>query len=310
MTFKVTILGNGSAKPTLNRHHSAYALNVHEQFYLVDCGEGTQRRLIQNGISSLRINAIFVSHLHGDHVFGLIPLLSSMSLNGRTTALDIYAPEPFGEILDMHIKYFDMKFDFPLNYIPVNTREHAMIYENKVMQVWTIPLRHRVPCCGYLFKEKEPARNVRKEAIARYGLGVEQIVKIKGGEDLVLEDGRLVKNDELTYRPYVPRSYAYCSDTQMSGNVAKLVEGVSLLYHEATFADADKLLAKKMGYATTVQAANTAVKSGAGRLLIGHFSSRYKDNEVLLAEAREVFPNTDLARENATFEIPVEKVSM
>ncbi len=310
MTFKVTILGNGSAKPTINRHHSAHVLNIHEQFYLVDCGEGTQRRLIENGVSSLRINAIFVSHLHGDHVFGLIPLLSSMCLNGRTTALNIYAPEPFGEILDFHIRHFDIKADFSLNYIPVDTRENKMVYENKVMEVWTIPLRHRVPCCGYLFREKEPALNVRKNVIARYGLGIEQIVRAKAGEDVALEDGRTLRNDEITYRPYAPRSYAYCSDTQMSGKVAKLVSGVDLLYHEATFMDAERALAKKMGHATTVQAANTAVKSGAGRLLIGHFSSRYKSDDVLLAEARNVFPNTDLACENVTFEIPVVKVSL
>ncbi len=309
MTFKVTILGNGSAKPTIDKHHSAHALNVHEQFYLIDCGEGTQRRLIANGINLLKINAVFISHLHGDHVYGLFPMLSSMCLMGRTTALTIYAPKPLGEILETHNRYFDLKIGFPLNVVEVDTCKHQMVYENNVMEVWTVPLRHRVSCCGYCFKEKTPRLNVRKEAIERYGLGVEQIVHVKNGEDAVLADGRTIPNSELTYLPYTPRSYAYCSDTQMSGKVAKLVDGVDLLYHEATFSDADKALAKQMGHSTTVQAAKTAVKCGAKRLLIGHFSARYKNLEQLLDEARTIFPQTYLATEGTTFEISVQRLA-
>lgn len=307
MTFKVTILGSSSAKPSVKKHHSAHTLNAYEQFYLIDCGEGTQRRLMECGINPMRINAVFISHLHGDHVFGLFPLISTLGLQGRKVPLDIYAPHPMEEILESHYRWFDTKLPFEVRFHEVDTRQHALIYENNVMEVWTIPLRHRTPCCGYLFREKEPGLNVHKEAIAKYNLGIAQITSAKRGEDILVDGVGLIPNAELTYKPFTPRSYAYLSDTLYSGKAVSLVKGVDLLYHEATFAAIEKSLAKDTGHSTTHQAAKVAVESGAGKLLIGHFSSRYKDDSLLLNEAREIFPNTDLAEEGKTFEIAVKK---
>lgn len=303
MTFKVTVLGSGSAKPTIHRHHSAHALNVHEQFYLVDCGEGTQNRLIECGINLLKLNAVFISHLHGDHVFGLFPMISSMGLMGRRTPLMVFAPAPFGEVLEYHRKYFDANLPFEIVYREVDTRRNDLVYENRVMEVWSIPLRHRTPAAGYLFREKAPGLNVRKEAIELYGLGIAQINAAKRGEEITDAQGNVIEN--VTYAPYTPRSYAYCSDTQYSGKVAGIVAGVNLLYHEATFADADKALARETGHSTAAQAAKVAAEAGVDRLLIGHFSGRYKDEEMLVREAREVFPETYEAKELHTYEIPL-----
>lgn len=307
MTFKVTILGSSSAKPSVRKHHSAQVVNLYEQYYLVDCGEGTQLRLMECGINPLKINTVFISHIHGDHSYGLLPMISTLGLMGRKTPLDVYAPKPFGEIMECHFKYFDLKLPFEVIWHEVDTRTNSLIYENKVMEVWTIPLRHRVPCAGYLFKEKTPPKNICKEAVDKYNLGIAQIVSVKNGENLVLDSGEMVKNEDLTYTPFVPRSYAYISDTHYSGRAVTLSEGVNLMYHEATFADRDKTLAKETGHSTTLQAARAALTAGADKLIIGHFSSRYKVEEELLEEARTLFPETYIAEEGVTFTIPIKK---
>lgn len=261
------------------------------------------------GISPMKINAIFITHLHGDHLFGLFPLISTLGLQGRKVPLDIYAPQPLEEFLECHYRWFDTQLPYEVRFHAVDTREHTMVYENNVMEVWTIPLRHRTPCCGYLFREKEPGLNVRKDAIAEYELGVAQITSAKRGEDVTLADGRVVENKKLTYIPYAPRSYAYLSDTLYSGKAVSLVSGVDLLYHEATFAAVEKSLAKDTGHSTTHQAAKAAATAGAGRLLIGHFSSRYKDDQMMLDEARQIFPETYLAEEGKSFEIPLKRLT-
>lgn len=308
MTFKITVLGTGSARPTIERHHSAHALNVHEQFYLIDCGEGTQTRLLECGINPLKLNAAFITHLHGDHVYGLLPLISSMGLMGRRTPFHVYAPSPMGEVMKDHYKYFDTNLPFEVVYHEIDTTKHKMVYENSVMEVWSIPLRHRLPTSGYLFREKTPALNVRKEAIEKYGLGIAQITAAKRGEDVFDADGQLIaRNEELTYTPYSTRSYAYCSDTLYSARAAGLVKGVDILYHEATFGEDNKAMAKETGHSTASQAAKAAVKAEAGKLLIGHFSSRYKDASVLVEEARAIFPATEAAEELHTYEIPVNR---
>ena len=307
MTFKVTILGSGSAKPSITKHHSAQVVNLYEQHYLVDCGEGTQNRLLRAGVSPLKINAVFISHLHGDHVFGLFPLISSMGLMGRKVPLHVFAPNPFGEIKENHFRYFDTELPFEVVWHEVHTTAHELLYENNVMEVWSVPLRHRVPTAGFLFREKTPGLNVRKEKIAELGLGVAQITAAKRGEDVTLADGRVVPNGELTYVPYPPRSYAYLSDTNYSGKAVSLVKGVDLLYHEATYADNMRKEAKQRGHATTLQAVKAARESGAKRLIIGHFSSRYKDDSVLLDECLTEFAETYLAEEGKTFEIVPQK---
>ena len=301
MSIAVTILGNSSAKPTATGHPSAQVVNVNEQYFLVDAGEGVQRQMARRGISALKLRAVFLSHLHGDHMYGLFPLLSTLGLYGRRTPLRIYAPRPFGEMLECFLRLCETNLPYTPEWVEVDTTKHQIIFENDTTEVWSLPLRHRIPTAGYLFRQKEPALNVKKYAIERYDLTVGQIVQAKRGEDVVLDSGEVLSNDAITYRPYGALSYAYCSDTNYSARLARMVEGVDVLYHEATYAADMRKTAKERGHSTTEDAAKVAKMAGAGRLLIGHFSSRYKDLSQLLGEAREVFPATDIAAEGETF---------
>lgn len=297
MTFQVTILGCSSARPSPSRHHTAHVLNVHEQFFLVDCGEGTQYQLARYGINPLKLNVIFISHLHGDHTYGIFGLLSTMAMMGRQRALEIVAPRPFAEMLRSHFSFFQIELPYPLEIKEVDARLSEEVWSNRTMTVTTIPLRHRVPCCGYLFRERMPGLNVHKESIELYGLDPAQIAALKRGEDITLANGLLLPNGEGAYRPYEPRSYAFCSDTTASGKVASIVEGVDLLYHESTYMQDNKALAAKTGHSTALQAARIALKAGVRYLLLGHYSSRYKDLGPLLDEARAEFPETILGRD-------------
>lgn len=303
MGFSVTILGNSSAKPTPHAHPSSQVVNLNEQYYLVDAGEGVQQQLIRRGINPLRLRAVFISHLHGDHCFGLFPLIATLGLEGKRTPLDIYAPTPMGEILEYHRRYFWDDLPYEVKWHEVRTTEHAIIMQNNTLEVWSIPLRHRVPTAGYLFKEKQPGRNVDKFKIEKYGLSIAQIVAAKRGEDITLEDGQIIPNDELTYIPYQARSYAYLSDTAYSAKAAERVHGVDLLYHETTYSTSEAMFAKGRGHSTTIEAAKVAAKAEAKRLIIGHFSSRYKSHETLVEECRTIFPNSDIAAEGMTFNI-------
>lgn len=307
MTFSVTILGAASAKPSATRHQSSQLVNHCGQYFLIDAGEGVQSRLVRVGVNPMRLTAVFISHLHGDHIFGLFPMISTLGLMGRKRPLHIYAPNPFGEILEYHLRYFDTQLPYEIVWHELHTTQHELLFENGVLEVWSVPLRHRVPTAGFLFREKPAGLNVRKEAIDRYDLGVAQITLAKRGEDVVLASGEIVPNGELTYTPWSPRSYAYLSDTNYSGKAVSLVKGVDLLYHEATYAADMRRDAKDRGHATTHDAARAAVESGAQRLIIGHFSSRYKDEQVLVEECRELFAESYIAEEYKTFEIPMKK---
>lgn len=276
-------------------------MNVDEQYYLVDAGEGVQKQMFRYGINPLKLRGIFISHLHGDHVFGVFPLISTLGLYGRRTPLKIFAPRPFGEILESHLRYFDTDLPYEVEWVEVDTTAHRIIFENNSLEVWSIPLRHRVPASGYMFREKMPELNVNKFKIERYGLSVKQIVAAKRGEDIALEDGTVIPNTEITYLPRQPKTYAYCSDTNRSAMVARRVKGADLLYHEATYAAAERRQAKERGHSTSVDAAEIALAAEAKRLIIGHFSSRYKEPSVLLDEARAVFPATDIATEGETY---------
>lgn len=303
MSFNITILGSASAKPTASRHPSAQVVNVHEQHFLVDAGEGVQQQLIRCGINPLKLRAVFISHLHGDHVYGLFPLISSLGLYGRKTALRVFAPAPFGEMLACHLRYFDSELPYPVVWSEVDTTQHALLMENRTLEVWSIPLRHRVPCAGFLFREKRPPLNVDKFPIAKYGLTIAQITAAKRGEDVTLASGEVIPNAELTYCPYEPRSYAYLSDTNFSAKAATLCKGVDLMYHEATYAAAEQRIARERGHSTTADAAKAALKAGAHRLVIGHYSSRYKDEGVLVEEAQRLFPETYPATEGTCYTI-------
>lgn len=302
MPLKVTILGATSAKPSVSGHPSAQAVNVSEQLYLVDAGEGVQQQMFRNGLNPLRLRAVFISHLHGDHVFGLFPLLSTMGLYGRQVPLKVFAPAPFGEILEGYLRWFDDHLPYTVEWVEVDTTVHEKIFENRTLEVWSIPLRHSLRSAGYLFREKEAPRNVDKFMIERHGLTIQQIVAAKRGEDIVLDDGTVLPNGRLTYVAHPAVSYAYCSDTSFSARAAEIVAGVDLLYHEATYAESERSVAGERGHSTAKQAAEIARRAGAGRLLIGHFSSRYKEPQLLLDEARSVFARTDIAVEGQTFE--------
>ncbi len=308
MTFSVTILGAASAKPSASRHQSSQLISHCGQYFLVDAGEGVQSRLVRVGVNPMRLTAIFISHLHGDHIFGLFPMISTLGLMGRRKPLHIFAPNPFGEILEYHKRYFDSELPYEIIWHELHTTQHELLFENGVLEVWSVPLRHRVPTAGFLFREKPAELNVRKEAIKRYNLGVAQITLAKRGEDVTLESGEVIPNKELTYIPWEPRSYAYLSDTNYSAKAVKLVKGVDLLYHEATYAAEVQRQAKSRGHSTTRDAARAAVESGAGRLIIGHFSSRYKDEQVLVEECREIFPESYIAEEYKSFEIEMKKL--
>ena len=303
MSFKITILGSASAKPTINRHPSGQVVSIHEQYYLVDAGEGVQQQLIRYGVNPLKIREVFISHLHGDHVYGIFPLISTLGLYGKRTPLKIYAPAPFGEMLEAHLKFFDKELPYEVEWVEVDTTKHSLLMENRTIEVWSIPLRHRVPTAGYLFREKEPPLNVEKFKILKYGLPIEQITAAKRGEDVWTAGGEQIPNSELTYRPYAPRAYAYLSDTNFSAKAATLCHGVDILYHEATYAAAEQRIAKERGHATTTDAAKAARKAEARKLLIGHFSARYKELEPLVEECRALFPESYLALEGETHTI-------
>jgi len=303
VVFELTILGSSSALPTSQRYPSAHVLNAHEHFFLIDCGEGTQMQLRKYSIKYGRIHNIFISHLHGDHVFGLYGLLSSMNLSGRESPMRLYAPEAFRNILYTHLSDFDIHLNFDIDFIALQETEPVKIFEDKNISVISFPLRHRVPTFGFLFREKERERNILKEAISKYNIPLSEIHKIKKGSDFYTADGKCIPNGEISTDPPKPRSFAYCSDTMYFKRLSEFVRGVDLLYHEATFSSDNKDLAAKTGHSTSEQAARTAHDAGVGKLIIGHFSARYKDINPLLEEAKKVFPLTIAAEEGSV--IPV-----
>ncbi len=315
MEFSLTTLGTASALPTANRYPSAHVLSVHERLFLIDCGEGTQMQMRKAGIPFSKIDSIFISHLHGDHIFGLFGLLSTIALNGRTNTLNIFAPENFSKILSFFLEQFGEGIKYEIVHKVVKCSEPQLIFTTKQVDVYSFPLLHRVETYGYLFKEREPSRNVHKHLIEPYNLSLYEIARLKEGEDVIrtvvegdLEYPQVLYSNEFTYFPYKARSFAYCSDTAAFKRVYGWIKGVDLLYHEATYAAELAADAKKRFHSTTTDAATCAKEAEAKELIIGHFSSRYKDLEVLLAQAKEVFPNTKLAKEGTKFEIPFVKM--
>ncbi len=309
MDFTLTVLGTASAKPIPGRNQSAQVLSVHGRSFLIDCGEGTQTRLQEARISLLRIESVFISHIHGDHVFGLFGLLSTMGMLSRMTPLTIYAPVGFGPILKFFLSYYGTGIPFEIRHVPMTMKSPEMIYHTKSLEVYAFPLNHRIETFGWLFREKEPAMNVRKWKIDEYALSLTEIGTVKRGEDVVraAPDGStsVLPLEELGYRPYNPRSYAYCSDTAPFPELASWVKGVDLLYHEATYPAELSAEAAKRYHSTTLQAASCALEAGVRKLIIGHYSSRRYDLRLYEEECRSVFPETYAASDGDVFDVPL-----
>jgi len=303
MSFTVTILGSNSALPTSERYPSAQILNVSERFFLIDCGEGTQMQLRKYKVKFTRINHIFISHLHGDHIFGLIGLISTLGLLGRKNDLHLFAHADLEKLLQPQLDYFCIELPYKVVFNAINPRKQELIFEDDKVMVQTIPLKHRTPTCGFLISEKPAPAKIRKHCIDQYSLSIAEIVKIKNGCDLQLDNGRIILNSELVEPAPKTHSYAYCSDTKYFEGLAPMIEGVDLLYHESTFTSENEDLAKKTTHSTAAQAAKTALAANAKQLIIGHFSSRYKDLNPYLTESQELFPNTALAIEGRTFDV-------
>ncbi len=302
MPFSVTILGSSSAIPTSKRNLTAQVVNHLERFFLIDCGEGTQIQLRRFHIKFTRLQHIFISHLHADHVLGLLGLISTYSVLGRTSPLHIYADPRLEKYLKHHYNFFNEQLSFPLKFYPINAHINEIIYEDQRLTISSFPLKHRIPCVGFLFKEKMQPRKIKKEYIDLYKLSIQDIISIKNGNDLILEN-KIIKNEELTLPSPPARSYAYCSDTMYHPHIASYIQGVDTLYHEATFLQEDEKLAQKTFHSTAAQAAQLALDAKAGKLIIGHFSSRYKSDSQFLEEATRIFPNTFMAEDGLTFEI-------
>jgi ribonuclease Z len=307
MSFSLTVLGSSSALPTSKRFTTAQVLNVHERFFLIDCGEGTQIQLRRFSINFLKINHIFISHLHGDHIFGLFGLMSSYNLLNRKSDLHIYAHGDLEISLEHYKRHFGSGLLYSIVLHPFTTNKSGMIYSDRHMTVETLPLRHSIPAVGFIFREKEKPLNIKKEAIARYQLGIGDIRKIKQGNDYIASDGTQVPNEKLTLPKLRSRSYAFCTDTTVFPRLVEKLKDIDMLYFEATFANKDKKLAKLTGHTTAPQAAQLARDANVGKLLIGHFSTRYKSVTPLVLEARAIFENTYAVEDGDNYPVELQR---
>ena len=301
--FKVHILGCGSALPTLQHNASSQIVELREKLFMIDCGEGTQIQLRRSRIHFSKIIAVFISHLHGDHCFGLPGMISTFGMTGRTAPLHIYAPAAFEPILDQTLSFFCQGLEFKVVFHAVDTTQNKVVYEDRSLTVETIPLQHRIDCCGYLFREKPILPHIRRDMIDFYKIPISQINNIKAGADWVTAEGEVIANSRLTTPAEPVRSYAYCSDTRYIKTLHELVKGVSTLYHESTYSAEDAERARLYWHSTSQDAAKVARDASVGKLLLGHFSARYNNESQLLDEAKAIFPNSYLTREGATFDI-------
>ena len=301
--FNVHILGCGSALPTMRHNPSSQIVELRDKQFMVDCGEGTQLQLRRSKISFTRISHVFISHLHGDHCFGLIGMISSFGMLGRTAPLHIYAHGDLQPILQQQLDFFCQGLEFEVKMHAIDPTLNEVIYEDRSLTVTTIPLSHRMPCCGFLFKEKETLPHIRREMIDMYGIPLSQINNIKNGIDWTSPDGEVIPASRLTTPADKPRSYAYCSDTIYKPDIVPMIEGVHTVYHECTYADEDKLRARKHFHSTASEAAQIALGAKAKKLVLGHFSARYNNENEMLKQARAIFPETTLAFEGCTIEL-------
>jgi ribonuclease Z len=303
VNFSLYILGSNSALPTKSSFSTAQVLSVHERFFLLDCAEGTQIQLRKFKINFNRINNIFISHLHGDHLFGLFGLLSSFNLMGRKNPLTIHAHKNIRKILNNHFKYFDHNRQFEIVYNFIDEDKPKLCFEDDKLSVISFPLKHRIASSGFLFQEKKQPDHIIKEKIVQYNIPLSQISKIKNGADFITPDGKIIKHNELTIPSYKPRSYAFCSDTIYFEPIINIIKNIDLLYHEATFLSNEKIRASETFHSTPADAAKIASMANVRKLLLGHFSIRYKDLSLFLNEAIQYFDNTELVSDGDVFEI-------
>jgi ribonuclease Z len=303
--LKLTILGCYAATPRTFTNPTSQVLEIKNRLFLIDCGEGTQVQLRKNKIKFSKINHVFISHLHGDHFFGLIGLISTFALLGRTTDLNIYGPVGIKEIIMLQMRLTDSWLNYQLHFKELSNKSSELIYEDDKVSVTTIPLKHRIYTNGFLFREKIDKRKLNVEAVKKFDIETCYYQNIKNGKDITLDDGRIIKNEQLTYDPVVPLSYAFCSDTAYSEELVPLITNVDVLYHESTFLQTEELLAKKTKHSTATEAATIALKANVKHLILGHYSTRYENISLFKDEAQLIFPNVQLGDDGKTFEFEI-----
>ena len=302
MSFKLTVLGCGSAIPTLDNNPTAQLLNVNERFFLIDCGEGTQIQLRKYKINLQRINHIFISHLHGDHYFGLIGLISSMHLLGRNKELHIYAHSQLEDIINLQLNASHTELKFPLFFHSIPEMKEEVLFEDDHLSVSNLLLNHSINCSGFLFKQKKSRRKIKKDLVSKLKIPFEKISSIQDGADWIDNNGLIIKNKDITLKNSPPYTYAFCTDTRYNEKLINKIIGVDLLYHETTFKKELTNRANDTGHSTTFDAAEIARKAGVKYLMIGHFSQRYKETSELLYETKDNFKNSILAKTGLTLD--------
>jgi len=303
MPFELTILGSSSAIPTSERYPTAQVLNASGRFFLIDCGEGTQIQIRRQKIGFSKIQHIFISHLHGDHFYGLIGMISTFNLLGLKKDIHIYSPSQLKDIIQPQLDFLKAGLQFKIIFHPLNLKKTQQIYSDEKMEVTSFPLKHSIGTCGFLFKEVQKEANIKKECIEKYNIPIPKIREIKQGAGFETSEGVFIPHEKLTSPPPPPRSYAFCSDTAFHLPIAEVIKDVDLLYHEATFTEELKEWAKNTLHSTAREAAEIAKMANARKLILGHFSARYKTVNPFLEEARAVFPNTVAAKDGSRYEV-------
>ena|SRR5690606_5793382 len=300
--MKLTILGCYSATPKTFTNPTSQVLDIKNHIFLIDCGEGTQVQLRKQRIKFARIKHIFISHLHGDHFFGLPGLISTFRLLGRETELHIYGPKGIKEAITIMLKVGNAWTNYPLIFHELVSNKSELIYNDHSTEVYTIPLKHRIYANGFLFKEKPAQRKLNVDAVTKHGIDKCYYQNVKNGKDVVLDSGKIVLNSELTFDPPKPKSYAFCSDTSFNTDIVPIVSNVDIIYHESTFLDQHESLAEITGHSTARQAAQIAKQANAKKLLLGHYSTRYDSIESFKVEASQIFENVELAEDGKVLE--------
>lgn len=309
MSLKLTILGFNSAIPKKKSAPTAQLLEISSRHFLIDCGEGTQVQLRKAKAKFSKINHIFISHLHGDHVFGLIGLISTLQLLGKETPLCIFGPKGIQDFIMNQLRHTQSNCSFELNFKELESKQSELIFEDDKVEVFTIPLNHRIYTNGYLFREKEKSRKLNIDAVKKYSeIETCDYQNLKNGRDFQLKNGKILPNESLTFSPEKSLSYAFCSDTRYKPDIVPIIQNVDLLYHEATFLEDLKEMADYTGHSTAKEAATIARDANVGKLILGHFSNRYKNPEIMLDEAKPIFENTVIPKQLQVFEVELPKV--